>query len=64
LICERVFNGRRITGEALAEALPEQRDRVRVIQCMLLMALMDGRADREEAALIHRVAVREALGIE
>ncbi|MFO0563298.1 MAG: hypothetical protein U0269_35070 [Polyangiales bacterium] len=45
-----------ITPEQLAEALPEQRDRVRVIQCMLLMSLMDGKADREEAALIHRFA--------
>ncbi len=49
------------TPEALAAEITDPKDRVRVVQCMLLMSLMDGRADREEAELVHRFAA--ALGV-
>lgn len=45
-----------ITPQHLADAIGDPRDRVRVVQCLLLMSLMDGSADREEIALIQRYA--------
>jgi uncharacterized tellurite resistance protein B-like protein len=50
-----------IEPEELAALVTEPRDRLRVLQCMLLMSLMDGRADREESELIRRFAT--TLGV-
>ncbi|MBL8684304.1 MAG: hypothetical protein JNK05_34335 [Myxococcales bacterium] len=50
-----------ITPDELAELVAEPRDRLRIIQCMLLMSLMDGSADREESELIRRFAA--TLGV-
>ncbi len=49
--------------EEVARCFASEIERERVIQCMLIMSLMDGKADREEAELIEhfarKLAVRE-----
>ncbi|MDP3278202.1 MAG: hypothetical protein Q8Q09_23650 [Deltaproteobacteria bacterium] len=50
-----------ISAVDLAEIIVDPKARLRVIQCMLLMSLMDGSADREEAKIIEQFA--SVLGV-
>lgn len=50
-----------VSVDVVARCFSTEIERERVIQCMLIMSLMDGKADREEAELIEHFAKKLAV---